>query len=118
MSAVRPGSAGTARPRRTPEGGQSVKRVLGRAWSGGMGRAFAGSALIERLRTREEQLFLILTVVVGILAGLSAVLFSVTIEVVNRALFGLSPSSARMLVVPIAGSLVSGLLLAKVLTGV
>ena len=73
---------------------------------------------VERLRNREEQLFLILTVVVGLVAGLSAVLFSLTIEFVTRTLFGLAPSSGRMLLVPIIGSLISGVLLSKVITGV
>jgi chloride channel protein, CIC family len=75
-------------------------------------------AAVDRLRAREEQLFLVLTVVVGVLAGLSAVLFSLSIDVVSRLLFGLAPSSFRLFVIPVLGSLLSGLLLAKVITGV
>src|SRR4051812_1249218 len=74
--------------------------------------------LIERLRTREEQLFLILTIVVGIVAGLSAVLFSLSIDAVTRLLFGTAPSQARLFAVPVVGSVIGGILLAKVLPGV
>jgi hypothetical protein len=34
----------------------------------------------QQLRLRENQLFLILTIVIGIIAGLAAVLFSVAID--------------------------------------
>ena len=74
--------------------------------------------LIERLRTREEQLFLVLTIVVGVAAGLSAVLFSLSIDAVTRLLFGTAPSGARLFVVPVAGSVIGGILLAKVVPGV
>ena len=43
----------------------------------------------ERLRLREGQLFLALSIVVGVLAGLAAVLFSLSIDRVSHALFGL-----------------------------
>jgi CIC family chloride channel protein len=64
------------------------------------------------LATREDQLFLILTILIGVLAGLAAVLFSLSIEVVNRTFFGLSPSAARLFLVPAGVSLVTGILLA------
>jgi CIC family chloride channel protein len=73
---------------------------------------------IRQLRLRENQLFLALTIVVGILAGLSAALFALTIELTGRAFFGLDPSSARLFLVPVAGSLVAGVLLSKVFPGV
>ena len=44
-----------------------------------------------QLRLREHQLFLALTIVVGVLAGLSAVLFTVAIDWATRFLFGLDP---------------------------
>jgi CIC family chloride channel protein len=69
---------------------------------------------VQALRLRENQLFLALTIVVGIIAGLAAVLFSVAIEQVNHRLFGLAPSTARLLLVPPLVSLVTGTLLAKV----
>lgn len=68
----------------------------------------------QRLRLRENQLFLALTIVVGILAGLSAVLFSIAIQFTSRFFFGLDPSAARLFVIPGAVSLITGLLLARV----
>jgi chloride channel protein, CIC family len=70
--------------------------------------------LALRLRLRENQLFLLLTIVIGVLAGLSAVLFTVAIEQTSHRLFGLAPSRARLFAVPPLMSLVTGLLLAKV----
>ncbi len=72
----------------------------------------------QQLRLREHQVFLALTIVVGILAGLSAVLFTVAIDRVTRLLFGLDPSASRMFIVPIAVSVVTGILLVKVFPGV
>jgi chloride channel protein, CIC family len=68
----------------------------------------------QQLRLRENQLFLILTIVIGILAGLAAVLFTVAIEQTSHRLFGLAPSRLRLFAVPPLMSLVTGLLLAKV----
>jgi chloride channel protein, CIC family len=72
----------------------------------------------QQLRLREHQLFLALTIVVGILAGLSAVLFTVAIDRVTRLFFGLDPSFARTFIVPVAVSLCTGVLLVKVFPGV
>ena len=72
----------------------------------------------QQLRLREHQLFLVLAIVVGILAGLSAVLFSLAIDQVSHRLFGLAPSRARLLAVPPLVSLVTGFLLVKVFPGV
>ena len=52
------------------------------------------STRAQQLRLRENQLFLILTIVIGILAGLAAVLFTVAIEQTSHRLFGLAPSRA------------------------
>jgi CIC family chloride channel protein len=68
----------------------------------------------QQLRLRENQLFLILTIVVGITAGLAAVLISVAIDQVSHRLFGLSPSALRLFVVPPLVSLITGVLLARV----
>jgi CIC family chloride channel protein len=68
---------------------------------------------LEQLRLREHQLFLALTIAVGVLAGLSAVLFSLAIDLVTRALFGLEPSRSRLLLIPAVLSLVTGVLLAR-----
>ena len=63
---------------------------------------------------RENQLFLILTIVIGVVAGLAAVLFTVAIEQTSHRLFGLAPSRLRLFAVPPLMSIVTGLLLAKV----
>jgi chloride channel protein, CIC family len=68
----------------------------------------------RELRLREERVFLVLTIVVGILAGLSAVLFSLGIDFASRRLFGLAPSTARLFLVPLLMSVVTGVLLATV----
>ena len=67
-----------------------------------------------QLRLREHQLFLALTIVVGVLAGLSAVLFTVAIDWATRLFFGLDPSAVRLFFVPVLVSLVTGALLAWV----
>jgi len=72
------------------------------------------SVRAQQLRLRENQLFLILTIVIGILAGLSAVLFTVAIEQTSHRLFGLAPSRLRLFAIPPLMSIVTGLLLAKV----
>lgn len=68
--------------------------------------------LTSQMKEREERLFLVLTLVIGVLAGLSAVLFTLAIEFVSRRLFGLSPSSTRLVVIPPLVSVVTGVLLA------
>jgi CIC family chloride channel protein len=68
----------------------------------------------QQLRLREHQVFLVLSIVIGILAGLAAVLFSVAIEQVSYRFFGLAPSPLRLLLVPPLISLATGFLLTKV----
>jgi CIC family chloride channel protein len=68
----------------------------------------------QQLRLREHQLFLVLTIVIGIIAGLSAVLFTVAIDQVSHRLFGLAPSALRLFIVPPLVSVVTGVLLARV----
>ena len=68
----------------------------------------------ERLWLRENQLFVLLTIVIGVLAGLSAVLFHLAIEATTRTLFGFEPSDGRRFVVPALMSLGAGVLLAWV----
>jgi chloride channel protein, CIC family len=67
----------------------------------------------QQLRLREHQVFLILTIVVGVVAGLAAVLFTVAIEQTSHRLFGLAPSRARLFAVPPIISLVTGFMLAR-----
>jgi CIC family chloride channel protein len=70
-------------------------------------------SIVERLRLRESQTFLALTIVIGVLAGLAAVLFTLAIEGTKHLLFGLAPSPARLVLVPTVVSLLTGFLLAK-----
>jgi CIC family chloride channel protein len=67
----------------------------------------------QQLRLREHQVFLILTIVIGVIAGLAAVLFTVAIEQTTHRLFGLAPSRLRLFTVPPFMSLVTGVMLAK-----
>jgi CIC family chloride channel protein len=69
--------------------------------------------ILQRLRLRENQIFFALTIILGILCGLASVLFSLAIEGTKQLLFGLTPSSLRLLMVPTLVSLVTGYLLAK-----
>jgi chloride channel protein, CIC family len=73
-----------------------------------------GSPSVQKTLWREHQLFLVLSILVGVAAGLAAVLFSVAIEFTSRHLFGLSPSALRLFAVPPLVSVVTGLLLATV----
>jgi chloride channel protein, CIC family len=72
----------------------------------------------QQLRLREHQLFLILTIIIGVVAGLAAVLFTVAIEQTSHRLFGLVPSRLRLFAVPPVMSLVTGFLLARVFADV
>src|SRR4051812_37081079 len=76
------------------------------------------TAALQRLQLREHQLFLVLTIVVGVVAGLTAVLFTLSIEYVNRKFFGLAPGALRLFAVPVLVSLVTGSLLAWVVPDV
>ena len=69
---------------------------------------------LQQLRLREHHVFLALTVAVGVLAGLSAVLFTVAIERVSRFFFGLDPSATRLFLIPVVVSLGTGSLLSWV----
>jgi CIC family chloride channel protein len=73
---------------------------------------------VQQLRLREEQLFLALSIVIGILAGLAAVLFALSIDWLSRLLFGLNPSRLRLFAIPAIVSVGTGLLLARVFPGV
>lgn len=69
---------------------------------------------IQQLRLHENQLFLALSIVIGILAGLAAVLFSLAIDRTSHLFFGLAPTHLRWFAVPALVSVVTGILLAKV----
>ena len=72
----------------------------------------------QQLRLRENQLFLALAILVGVLAGLAAVLFALAIDQASHRLFGLTPSRTRLLFIPPAVSLCTGVLLRYVFPGV
>jgi CIC family chloride channel protein len=80
--------------------------------------AAADAEAADALRSREARLFAALSIVVGILAGLSAVFFAVAIDWTTRALFGFRAGPARTVAVPILVSLATGLLLRYVFPGV
>ena len=69
---------------------------------------------LQQLRLREHQLFLALSIVVGVVAGLAAVMFTVAIDWTTRLFFGLDPSPARLFLVPGLVSLGTGFLLSYV----
>ena len=70
-------------------------------------------SILQRLRLREEQIFLALTIIIAIIAGLSAVLFTLAIQGTKHLLFGVSPSAVHLILAPTIVSLVTGFLLAK-----
>ncbi|MGC2546291.1 MAG: chloride channel protein, partial [Silvibacterium sp.] len=73
----------------------------------------SGSSFRLQLRLREDRIFLVLTIMVGVLSGLAAVLFTLAIKGTTFLLFGISPSIQRLLLVPTLVSLLTGFLLAK-----
>jgi len=70
-------------------------------------------SLGQRLRLRENQIFLVLVILIGILSGLAAVLFTLAIKETTYLLYGISPSVLRFLIVPTVVSFVAGFLLKK-----
>src|SRR6266508_913350 len=73
----------------------------------------ASAAAPENVRARENQIFFALSVIIAIVCGLSAVLFTLAIEGVRYSLFGMSPSTMRLILVPTILSLGTGFLLAR-----
>ena len=69
--------------------------------------------LIQKLRLRENHIFLALTILIAVLAGLAAVLFTLAIKETSYLLFGISPSVLRYILVPTLMSLFTGFLLLK-----
>lgn len=72
-----------------------------------------GRSIAEKLLLRENHVFLVLTILLGVFGGLSAVLFTLAIDATRNALFGAAPSAWRLLAVPTIVSLVTGYLLAR-----
>ncbi|NQW05349.1 MAG: chloride channel protein [Acidobacteria bacterium] len=67
----------------------------------------------QEWRLTGGQLFFALTVVIGILAGLAAVLFALTIDAAREGFFGIAPSPWRRFLIPSVVSIFTGILLAK-----
>lgn len=70
-------------------------------------------SLMQRLQLRENHIFLALTIIIGILAGLAAVLFTLAIKGTTYLLFGIAPSHRRYILIPTLVSLLTGFLLKK-----
>jgi CIC family chloride channel protein len=68
-------------------------------------------SVLQRLNLREGQIFFALTIVIAVIAGLSAVLFALAIQAFKHSLFGLTPSAWRLVLLPTCVSLVTGYLL-------
>ena len=68
---------------------------------------------LDRHHLSEGQIFFALTILLGILCALASVLFTLAIDYTRQGLFGLAPSSLRLLLVPALVSLGTGYLLAK-----
>src|SRR2546427_13236210 len=64
--------------------------------------------LAKRVREREDQLFLVLTLVIGAIVGLTIVLFIVVTERIGLRLYPADGASWRRLATPIIGALVTG----------
>lgn len=77
-----------------------------------------GPSDVRDLQARENRLFLALSILIGVLAGLAAVLFSLAIDRADYLFFGLAPSPLRTFLVPTATGLVAGILLVRVFPGV
>ena len=69
--------------------------------------------LLQKLQLRENHIFLALTILIGILSGLAAVLFTLAIKATAYGLFGIAPSYLRYILVPTLMSLFTGFLLYK-----
>jgi len=70
-------------------------------------------SVIQRLRLREGQIFLALTIIIAVIAGLAAVLFTLAIQGTQHLLFGLFPSPLRLILIPTLVSLATGFLLVR-----
>jgi chloride channel protein, CIC family len=75
------------------------------------------ASVLERIRLRENQIFLVLTILIGVIAGLSAVLFTLAIKGATHLFFGMEPSNVRLVLVPVGGSLIAGYLLKNFFPG-
>ena len=66
---------------------------------------------IAHLQQREEQIFLLLSLLIGALTGLAVVAFIVVTERLGMRLYPVGSAAWRRVLVPVAGSLAMGVLL-------
>src|SRR5262245_30385301 len=69
--------------------------------------------LLRRIRRNEEQLFLVLTLVIGVVVGLTIVAFVVLTERVGLRLYPAGAQPWRRLFMPVIGSVLTGYLLSR-----
>jgi CIC family chloride channel protein len=69
------------------------------------------SRLIAHLQQREEQVFLLLSLLIGALTGLAVVAFIVVTERLGMRLYPVGSAAWRRVLIPVAGSLAMGVLL-------
>ena len=69
------------------------------------------SRSIARLQQREEQIFLLLSLLIGALTGLAVVAFIVVTERLGMRLYPVGSAAWRRVLIPVAGSLAMGFLL-------
>jgi CIC family chloride channel protein len=74
-------------------------------------RAFLWSCVTSFVREREEQVFLVLSLLIGALAGLSVVAFIVLTERLGMRIYPVGSPAWRRVMMPVAGSLAMGYLL-------
>jgi CIC family chloride channel protein len=67
--------------------------------------------LLSRIRDREEQVFLLLTLVIGVLTGLAVVAFIVLTEHLGMRLYPVGSAAWRRILIPVLGSVGMGYLL-------
>jgi len=84
----------------------SLDNPLNRNW-----RAALGSLLSAQLHQREEQVFLLLSLLIGALTGLAVVAFIVLTERLGMRLYPVGSAAWRRVLIPVAGSLAMGYLL-------
>jgi CIC family chloride channel protein len=84
--------------KRTSPGHQLLSEVLRSRW-------------LSLLQKREEQIFLVLTLLIGALTGLAVVAFIVLTERLGMRLYPVGSSGLRRVLIPVAGSLTMGYLL-------
>jgi CIC family chloride channel protein len=80
-------------------------------WIGKKWLAAAAARWSAQLRTREDQLFLLLSLLIGALTGLAVVAFIVLTERLGMRLYPPSSAAWRRVLVPVSGSLAMGYLL-------